>query len=998
MRRVSILLVLLIVIAFSGAIRVRTQAATPPILVVVNTDATNPFGGYLAEILRAEGINSFQVAQLSATTSSSLANFSLVVLAETPLTVSQVTTFSNYVAGGGRLIAMRPDSKLLPVLGLTADGTSTTEGYLSINAGSAAGAGFPVTTLPFHGTATNFIADVGATTLATLYSNQTTPVYNSLNPQSGYPAVVQSGRTVTWAYDLARSVLYTRQGDPGNAGVDRDGLQPIRTNDIFYNWIDKDRVYIPHADIQMRLFARTITDLLADTLPLPRLWDFPNAARTLFIVTADSHANPGSYFTAEVNALNARGVKGSFYMFWNSDPSPATIQAWRSQGHEFGMHPTAFQKGWTYEEAYQTNQDWFNQIGYGTPSPTVRMHQSEWLGWVDAAKVEANHGVSMDTSFMTWGPAMFYPDGHQPHGYINGSGQAMRFMDETGAIVPVWQIATSLVDEQLMIGQANGAEFTENLTTAQSLVVSRQIIDASQAGDYAAVVTNFHVDDFGEMLDVQAWELGTIDYVNSLGIPNRTAERFLAYTTARAATTMTGLSWAPVPKQLSFTATVPAGSEAQSVALPGVYGGFGLTSVTIDGAAAAVTQQTITGRVTKFVSVAAGTHALTATYTSPISVPENPPVAQPDSASTTVGVPVTISVLTNDSDPDSDPLTVTGLVQGVLGTASINANQTVTYTPAPGQCGTGTFTYNISDGRGGTASATVTVTIVCPSGAGQRTQTLATDFNLPPAGTGVIVTLVGDGEVRLAGLQGDEYSTASLNSALWTAGTWSGGALTPAITGGVLSLGNAAGAYVRSTSILPVTTVEFTARFTGANWEHIGWGDLDFGGSYLLFSTFNTTDTLFVRSALAGAEQRTSLGPIPTGFHTYRIERLTASPTTNTMRYYIDGVFQAEHTIGVVPAMYVYQSHSGGATPTLDIDRIWVYPQHVGTGNFVSPPMDSGGAATWTLASWDATVPAGAALDLRTRTSADATSWSPWSSPLTVSGQGIQSPANRYSA
>ena len=112
MRRVFILFALLLIIAFSGSIRVRTQAATPPILVVVNTGATNPFGGYLAEILRAEGINSFQVAQLSATTSSSLANFSLVVLAETPLTASQATIFSNYVAGGGRLIAMRPGDQL----------------------------------------------------------------------------------------------------------------------------------------------------------------------------------------------------------------------------------------------------------------------------------------------------------------------------------------------------------------------------------------------------------------------------------------------------------------------------------------------------------------------------------------------------------------------------------------------------------------------------------------------------------------------------------------------------------------------------------------------------------------------------------------------------------------------------------------------------------------------------------------------------------------------
>src|SRR5262249_426774 len=219
--RVFILFAVLLVIVVGVAIRVKAQAGTPPILLVVNTGAPNPFGGYLAEILRAEGINSFQVAELSATTSSSLSNFSLVVLAETPLPASQATMFSSYVAGGGRLIAMRPDAQLLPTLGLSANSSSTTEGYLSMNAGSATGLGFPATTLPFHGTAANFVANTGATTLATLYSNQTTA--------TAYPAVVQSGKTVTWAYDLARSVLYARQGDPANAGVERDGVPPIRT-------------------------------------------------------------------------------------------------------------------------------------------------------------------------------------------------------------------------------------------------------------------------------------------------------------------------------------------------------------------------------------------------------------------------------------------------------------------------------------------------------------------------------------------------------------------------------------------------------------------------------------------------------------------------------------------------------------------------------------------------------------------------------------------------
>ena len=66
-------------------------------------------------------------------------------------------------------------------------------------------------------------------------------------------------------------MVYSRQGNPANAGVDRDGLPPIRTNDVFYNAIDLDRVRVPHADYQMRLLARVVADLMGDELPLPRV-------------------------------------------------------------------------------------------------------------------------------------------------------------------------------------------------------------------------------------------------------------------------------------------------------------------------------------------------------------------------------------------------------------------------------------------------------------------------------------------------------------------------------------------------------------------------------------------------------------------------------------------------------------------------------------------------------------------------------------------------------
>jgi large repetitive protein len=88
----------------------------------------------------------------------------------------------------------------------------------------------------------------------------------------------------------------------------------------------------------------------------------------------------------------------------------------------------------------------------------------------------------------------------------------------------------------------------------------------------------------------------------------------------------------------------------------------------------------------------------------------DPPVAVNDTASTNEDTAVTISVLTNDTDLDGDPLTVTAATAS-NGTVVRNANGTITYTPNANFNGTDTITYTISDGRGGTSTATVTVTI-----------------------------------------------------------------------------------------------------------------------------------------------------------------------------------------------------------------------------------------------------------------------------------------------
>jgi len=87
-----------------------------------------------------------------------------------------------------------------------------------------------------------------------------------------------------------------------------------------------------------------------------------------------------------------------------------------------------------------------------------------------------------------------------------------------------------------------------------------------------------------------------------------------------------------------------------------------------------------------------------------------PPQANDDRAVTNPERPVTISVLANDTDPDGDPLRVSGVSQPTNGTV-VNRVSNVTYTPNPGFRGTDSFSYTASDGRGGTDVANVTVTV-----------------------------------------------------------------------------------------------------------------------------------------------------------------------------------------------------------------------------------------------------------------------------------------------
>ncbi len=103
----------------------------------------------------------------------------------------------------------------------------------------------------------------------------------------------------------------------------------------------------------------------------------------------------------------------------------------------------------------------------------------------------------------------------------------------------------------------------------------------------------------------------------------------------------------------------------------------------------------------------------TATVTITVNDPNTAPIAVNDEFFTTMNRSTTINLLTNDSDPDGDVITLVSVdTDGTLGTVvDINADGTVTYVPPADWCGVDTFTYTITDGTQ-QSTATVTITIL----------------------------------------------------------------------------------------------------------------------------------------------------------------------------------------------------------------------------------------------------------------------------------------------
>src|SRR5215212_419100 len=575
-----------------------------PVLVIAK--ASNPFTRYYAEILRAEGLNAFKVTDIANVTPALLAGYDAAIVGDMSLTAAQVSTLTTWVQGGGDLITMRPDKQLAGLLGLTDAGATLGNAYLRVDTTRRPGQGIAGETMQFHGAADRYGLN-GATALATLYSNASTAT--SAPALTVRDVGTNGGSAAAFTYDLARSVVLTRQGNPAWAGQERDGTTPIRSDDLFYgpsasdpqpNWVDLTKVAIPQADEQQRLLANLIGLQTADKKPIPRFWYFPRGVKAAVIMTGDDHAAPGGTAGrfAEFAASSPAGcnvaqwecIRGTSYVYTNTNLTSAQAASYASQGFEVGLHLSTNCADYT---PASIEGDFISQIGdwsakYSSLSQpvTLRTHCIAWSDWVGTPKMELTHGIRLDANYYYWPPGWV----QDVPGMFTGSGMPMRFADTDGSMVDVYQSTTQMTDE-------SGQTFPFTIDTLLDRALGAQ-------GYYGAFNANMHTDAISS-----PGATSIVASAKARGVPVVTAQQMLTWLDGRNGSTFEQIGWNA--GTLSFRVAVGAGATGLRGMLPASFSGQALQSISRDGTAVTFTRETIKGVAYATFPATAGTYSAT---------------------------------------------------------------------------------------------------------------------------------------------------------------------------------------------------------------------------------------------------------------------------------------------------------------------------------------------------------------------------------------------------
>jgi hypothetical protein len=245
----------------------------------------------------------------------------------------------------------------------------------------------------------------------------------------------------------------------------------------------------------------------------------------------------------------------------------------------------------------------------------MRTHRVLWQGWVETARIQASWGIRLNADYYHVGPAFQNRSGESVYGHFTGSGLPMRFVDEVGQVLNIYQQLTQLVDEHLLKELGGWA----GLFNEEAVEVSKLMLSRSLKGTYSAIMTQFHIDPFANggpgAVEAARWLEGTLAYAAANNIPIWPAQDWLFFTEARQAADFRDLNWHADEGRLTFKLVGPPSPQGRlTVMLPLQHSGKLLAEVVINGSKVEHRTRRLTGIDYGWFTVASDQSEVIATY------------------------------------------------------------------------------------------------------------------------------------------------------------------------------------------------------------------------------------------------------------------------------------------------------------------------------------------------------------------------------------------------
>jgi hypothetical protein len=601
-------------ILLSGVISCSGKARVAPILILA-TDTD--FGTYTSEILKTEGFNEFVLDSLTGEkiTSSYLAQFDLVILAESKINPGKLNMLRKFVKNGGNLIALHPHPELAEIFGVVPLGNSISGGYIRIDTTMEQGKGLSSRLLQFHGNAGYYNLN-GARSLATLSSDKVSV--------ESYPAVIANnyikGKTVAFLYNLPQSIVFTRQGNPLYAGIEKDGIPGLRGMDLFTDgWLDASNSTINQADEQMVLLSHCIEKIMTDTRPLPRFWYFPDTLKCLVTLTNDGEYRSENDFEPQFLDVDSMGAKMSLYILGVDKVSGGWVEKWTAKGFEIAGHPDDTREAgnptWNRMDSAISNRKKEIVDSYGLPMRTNVNHWFVWCGkdpdgkqeFGSEAKLEEKNGIEMDVNYAHYdiksnqGEHYLGPPGTN-QGNFTGSGLIMKFSDSRGKTINVYQHLNAVYDQ----------EYNESHDPEGFYNCFKGIMDRSLYNEvYSFISVKSHNDEYYFSKDPLMKMLAC---ANQKNIPVWTEIKLLDFLKMKDEASFSQISWKNNKLAFDINSSLE-NSNGLTFIVPAEYKGSRVKRISLDGNDASFITRSVRGSGYAFVTVESGIkHSVVVNY------------------------------------------------------------------------------------------------------------------------------------------------------------------------------------------------------------------------------------------------------------------------------------------------------------------------------------------------------------------------------------------------